>query len=1032
MTRAAFLFAAFAILPPIAAPSIDLTRERTRVLEAADQYLKEAPVTITASRAARSAGGLHDYFSEGDYWWPDPKNPDGPYIQRDGESNPANFDDHRKAMRRLSVQVPALVAAWTLTHDARYAQHAAQHLRAWFITPATRMNPNLRYSQAIHGITTGRSIGIIDTIHLVEVARAIERLDGAPGWTSGDARAARAWFAEYLEWLTKDPFGIQERDATNNHGTCWVMQAAAFAHLTGNTGMRQFTRDRFRTVLVPNHMAADGSFPRELGRTKPYGYSLFNLDAMATIAHILSTPEDNLWTFELPDGRGMRRAMEFMVPFIRNKKSWPKPPDVMYDDAWPMRQPSLLFAGMALNRPDYVDLWSSLPGDSNIDEVIRNFFIRQPVLWLDAGRLFRASDAGLKTRPTDEIKSPDGQLSITVWVDTTASLQYSVSLNGRPVIEPSAAGIVVDSVNLGEGAERISVKRSSTNRDYPTRGVHSVARDRSNDARIEFRHRTSGTRFAVQVRAFDDGVAFRYVVPGAGTRTPDEATMFRLPEGSITWSHNLRGHYEALYVKRAIGEVPPGDWAGPPLTFKLPNGAGYASITEAGLSGYAGMALQANGDGAYRARLGHDHPVSYPYSLRYSPDDVQRLAKAATMTGPIETPWRVVLAGRDLNTLVNADVIHNVSRPPDPTFFPQGQATSWIRPGRAVWRYLDGGDNTYEGLKQFTEMAAELGFEHHVVEGVWRQWTPEQLKAFVEHASARGVGIWLWKHSRDLQQPSARREFFTMCRDIGVAGVKVDFLDHEAKEVVDHYEAILRDAAEFHLMVNFHGANKPTGGDRTWPNELTREGVYGLEHRNTEAWGSHDATVPFTRYLAGAGDFTPVVFGVRRKETSWAHQIATAVLFTSPLLVYGGHPRSLLENPAADIIKSIPSVWDETVVLPGSEIGEVAAMARRHGKDWFVAIVNGAEARQLKITATFLRSGRYASLVVRDDTQAPPPPPRSGSDGASPKPDDNGDRATAGAVRLERGDAGANDVLTIDLRPGGGFVARFTPAEAGS
>lgn len=172
-------------------------------------------------------------------------------------------------MRRLSVQVPALVAAWVATHDARYAHHAEAHLRAWFITPATRMNPNLRYSQAIHGISTGRSIGIIDTLHLVEVARAIERLQGAPGWTRADAEGVRRWFAEYLAWLTTDPFGIQERDAANNHGTCWVLQAAAFAHLTGNRPVLADCRTRFKTILVPGHLAADGSFPREIARTKP-------------------------------------------------------------------------------------------------------------------------------------------------------------------------------------------------------------------------------------------------------------------------------------------------------------------------------------------------------------------------------------------------------------------------------------------------------------------------------------------------------------------------------------------------------------------------------------------------------------------------------------------------------------------------------------------------------------------------------------------------------------------------------------------
>ena len=194
----------------------------------------EAPVTVTASRAARSAGGLHDFFSEGDYWWPDPQNPDGPYIQRDGMSNPDNFNDHRRALMQLSVQVPALAAAWKLTGDRRYADHAVRHLRAWFVDPATRMNPNLQYAQAIHGRFTGRGTGIIDTIHLVEVARAIEALDAAPVWSAADKAALRGWFTDYLRWLTTHPYGIAERDAKNNHGTCWVMQVAAFAHLTGD------------------------------------------------------------------------------------------------------------------------------------------------------------------------------------------------------------------------------------------------------------------------------------------------------------------------------------------------------------------------------------------------------------------------------------------------------------------------------------------------------------------------------------------------------------------------------------------------------------------------------------------------------------------------------------------------------------------------------------------------------------------------------------------------------------------------------
>jgi len=357
--------------------------DRDRVLKAANEYLKEEPITITASTSPRSAGGLHDFFSEGDYWWPDPNNPDGPYIQRDGMTNPDNFTDHRRYLMRLSVQVPALVAAWKLTKDKRYATHAARHLRAWFIDERTRMNPNLQYAQAIMGRVTGRGIGIIDTIHLVEVVQAIKVLEKSRASSVNEQEVIKQWFADYLVWMTTHKYGVDEREAKNNHGTCWVMQVAAFAGLTGNQELLVYCRNRLKTVLVPNQIAADGSFPEELRRTKPYGYSLFNLEAMATICELLSTPEDNLWKFATADGRGVSKAMEFMVPFVRDKKSWSKAKDVMYDGEWPMRQSSLLFAGVALHRPDYIDLWKKLPADSSVEEVVRNFFIRQPVLWVN-------------------------------------------------------------------------------------------------------------------------------------------------------------------------------------------------------------------------------------------------------------------------------------------------------------------------------------------------------------------------------------------------------------------------------------------------------------------------------------------------------------------------------------------------------------------------------------------------------------------------------------------------------------------------
>ncbi|HSU19559.1 MAG TPA: alginate lyase family protein [Acidobacteriaceae bacterium] len=386
MNRREFLAASAAAawsLKASAKPLIDVAAiDRARVLRAANTYLKEDPKTITSSHSPRSEGGLHDYFSEGDYWWPDPKNPSGPYIRRDGMSNPDNFNGDREALIRLSVQMPALTAAWVITSRKAYAQKAADHLRAWFVAPATKMNPNLQYAQAIHGVTPGRGTGIIDTLQLVEVARAAAWIERAGVMTREDADWVRRWFAEYTDWMTTSKNGLDERAAKNNHGTCWVAQVAEFARFTQDDAKVADCRERFRTVLLPNQIAPDGRLPLELARTKPYSYSLFDMDVLSLICQIASKPGDDLWTFTTADGRGIRKTIDFMMPYIRDKSKWPYPHDVEYWDDLPNRQPSLLFAGIAYRDEKYLQLWKSLRPDPTTAEIIRNFPIRQPVLWV--------------------------------------------------------------------------------------------------------------------------------------------------------------------------------------------------------------------------------------------------------------------------------------------------------------------------------------------------------------------------------------------------------------------------------------------------------------------------------------------------------------------------------------------------------------------------------------------------------------------------------------------------------------------------
>jgi hypothetical protein len=368
-------------------PSVRFEKEtikllRKEIIARADKALTETPVTITMFLCSRSAGGIHDFYSEGDYWWPDPANPEGPYIQRDGMTNPDNFVDHRKAMIRMSQIVGNLASAYRITGDEKYVRQAFIHLKAWFADPATRMNPSLLYSQAIKGRFTGRGIGIIDTIQLMEVAQGIIAMQNAKCIDKQLLETIKTWFADYIRWLTTHQYGKDEMNAKNNHGTCWVMQVASFAKLTGNTEILDFCRSRYRDILLPDQMAADGSFPQETRRTKPYGYSLFNLDAMAMICQILSDENNDLWRYQTSDGRSIRKGIEYLYPFVADKSKWPFAHDVMYWENWPVAHPFLVLGASRLSEKQWFTTWSSLEHFPAVEEVIRNLPVRNPLIWL--------------------------------------------------------------------------------------------------------------------------------------------------------------------------------------------------------------------------------------------------------------------------------------------------------------------------------------------------------------------------------------------------------------------------------------------------------------------------------------------------------------------------------------------------------------------------------------------------------------------------------------------------------------------------
>ncbi|RZL62267.1 MAG: alginate lyase, partial [Pedobacter sp.] len=305
-----------------------------------------------------------------------------PYINRDGLTNPDNFLEHRKAMVRLSKIIGVLASAYKITGDEKYVRQAVLHLKAWFINPETLMNPNLLYAQAVKGKFTGRNYGIIDTIHLMEVAQGALIMEKAKAFDNETARGVKKWFADYILWLNTSKPGIQEKTVKNNHATCWAMQVASFAKLCGDQNMLDSIKTNFKTNLLPNQMAVDGSFPLEMARTKPYGYAIFNLDAMTMLCQILSTPKENLWNFSTADGKSIKKGISFLYPFIADKSKWTLAPDVMYWDNWPVAQPFLLFGANAYNETSWLNTWKKLEHQPQVEEVIRNLPIRNPLIWL--------------------------------------------------------------------------------------------------------------------------------------------------------------------------------------------------------------------------------------------------------------------------------------------------------------------------------------------------------------------------------------------------------------------------------------------------------------------------------------------------------------------------------------------------------------------------------------------------------------------------------------------------------------------------
>lgn len=353
------------------------------ILAHAQEALEESNIHITDARAPLSEGGPHDFYSNGDYWWPNPSTADGlPYVRRDGQSNPEAFLAHRTLLRTLRTRVAALSAAYQLTEQAQYAQKAVSLLKAFFLDKATKMNPHLLYAQAIPGVCSGRGIGLIDTLHLIDVPVAIDLLKSSEAMTEDIYKGLRQWFADYLNWMSTHPYGIDEMNEANNHGVCWHVQAAVFAKFTGNETVLTQCRERYKNSLLPEQMNEQGGFALELARTKPYGYSIFVLDNMVTLCYVLSTPEDNLWEYTSKNGRSIAQGLAFLYPYLDEKTTWPYAQDIEHFEGWPVSMSFMLFAKLGLGEERFAELWSRFQRKTSDEEIRRNTAIRCPYLWV--------------------------------------------------------------------------------------------------------------------------------------------------------------------------------------------------------------------------------------------------------------------------------------------------------------------------------------------------------------------------------------------------------------------------------------------------------------------------------------------------------------------------------------------------------------------------------------------------------------------------------------------------------------------------
>jgi len=633
------------------------------------------------------------------------------------------------------------------------------------------------------------------------------------------------------------------------------------------------------------------------------------------------------------------------------------------------------------------------------------------------------------------VVSPDSAIELNIMADPHGGqLTYNVVYRGKTVIERSVLGLEIQNQPvLGDLVHIVAARPATINEIWQSpAGKANPIRNLCNTLAVDLQEtRHPGRVFTVEARAYDDGVAFRYSIPDQPmlkvVRVVNEKTQFAIAGDATAWPlilRNFHTSWEDNYRTVALSGIAPESLIAMPLLMELP-GEAFVAITEADLDNYPGMYLQ------------HSEARPRVLEARLSPR-VDEPGVSAIAQTPMVTPWRVVMIGHSPGRLIESNIVENLNPPPAIA------DTSWIRPGKASWDWWSGpydegvsfapGKNVATA-KHYVDFSAQSGFEYFMLDAGWAaqgtgpndsgaditQARPDfDLAGLIEYAKSKKVGIWLWAHWTDVARHMD--EAFPLYEKWGIAGVKIDFMDRDDQWMVDFYRRVAKKAAEHHLMIDFHGAFKPDGISRTWPNVMTREGVLGLEYNKWSArvTPDHNVMLAFTRLLAGPMDYTPGGFHNVTREAfrprnsppvvmgTRAHQTALFVVFLSPFEMVSDYPEAYQGQKELAFLTAVPPTWDETRVLNG-KVGDYITIARRRGKEWFIGSIAGWHGTDLEVPLDFLGAGDFTATSWVDAPDAAENPTHTVMDEA----------------KVNR-----STTLKLHLVSGGGAAIRIRPAES--